>query len=378
MKLIYKIFHQNPDRRESIIAVTSGLGIFVNLLLAVLKIALGLLVSSIAIVSEGANNATDALSSVLTLIGTKFAEKRPDEKHPFGYRRIEYLTGLVVALFILVTGIELLISSVKLIFHPEDLDISYLTIAIIAVSALIKYFLGIYTIKMGEKASSPALEGVGIESRNDSFASVITIISSVIFLIFHVSVDAYAGILISALIIKAGYDVLKETLAELIGRPGTRELVDKLYQIIRSTDGVIAASDMILHNYGPNIWSGSVNVEIEHKKTAGEIFKMLHALQLRILREHEVILVFGIYAVDKDDKVVKSIRRDISSFVDEHEYVKSFHAVYLEPDTEKIYCDMIVDYRLIDWRALESEFTNYMKIRYPHSEIALTIETEYV
>ena len=378
MKLIYKIFHQDPNHREGIIAVTSGLGISVNFLLAAVKIVLGLLVSSIAIVSEGANNAADALSSVLTFIGTKLAGKRPNPKHPFGYRRIEYLTGLVIALFILVTAIELLISSVRLIFHPEELNISYLAIVIIAVSALIKFFLGIYTIKMGKKAGSSALQAVGIESRNDSFASVITILTAVIFLISHFSLDAYAGILISALIIKAGYDILKETLSELIGRSGKRELADKLYQVIRSTDGIIDASDMMLHNYGPDTWSGSVNVEINHKKTAGEIFEILHTLQMKIMHEYAVLMIFGIYAVDNDRDDVNAIREDIASFVEEHTHVKSFHAVYLEPQTKKIYCDLIVDYELNDWAALEKEFTDYMNQRYPHSEIGVTIETEYV
>ncbi|MCQ2441096.1 MAG: cation diffusion facilitator family transporter [Clostridia bacterium] len=354
------------------------MGISVNFLLAAVKIVLGLLVSSIAIVSEGANNAADALSSVLTFIGTKLAGKRPNPKHPFGYRRIEYLTGLVIALFILVTAIELLISSVRLIFHPEELNISYLAIVIIAVSALIKFFLGIYTIKMGKKAGSSALQAVGIESRNDSFASVITILTAVIFLISHFSLDAYAGILISALIIKAGYDILKETLSELIGRSGKIELADKLYQVIRSTDGIIDASDMMLHNYGPDTWSGSVNVEMNHKKTAGEIFQILHTLQMKIMHEYAVLMIFGIYAVDNDRDDVNAIREDIASFVEEQAHVKSFHAVYLEPQTKKIYCDLIVDYELNDWVALEKEFTDYMKQRYPHSEIGVTIETEYV
>ena len=378
MKLLYRIFHQNPNNREGIIAITSGLGIAVNLLLAAVKIVLGLLVSSIAIVSEGANNATDALSSVLTLIGTKLAAKRPDKKHPFGYRRIEYLTGLVVALFILVTGIELLINSIRLIFHPEELTVSYPAIAVIAVSALVKFFLGTYTIKMGKKAGSSALEGVGIEGRNDSFASVITIVSAVIFLVFQISLDAYAGILISALIIKAGFDVLTETLSEIIGRSGQKELADKLYQVIRNTDNIIAASDMMLHNYGPDTWSGTVNVEMDFKKTAGEIFQILHALQLKIMHEYSVLMVFGIYAVDNDREDVKAIRRDIAAFVEEHEHVKSYHAVYLEPDTEKIYCDLVVDYNLDNRAELEKEFTDYMKKRYPNSEIGLTVETEYV
>ena len=142
MKFIYKIFRKNPDGREDIMVMTSGLGIFVNLILATVKVLIGLLASSIAIVSEGVNNAADCLSAVLALVGTKLAGRHPDEKHPFGYGRIEYLVSLIISVSILVTGIEMLISSVKLVFHPRELKISLLAIVIVAVSDAGKSLLG--------------------------------------------------------------------------------------------------------------------------------------------------------------------------------------------------------------------------------------------
>ena len=228
MKLFYKLFKQDPNTRDGIIVTTSGIGIVVNLLIAVTKIIVGLISSSIAIISEGANNAGDALSSVMTLIGAKLAKKHPDEKHPFGYGRIEYISGLVIAVVILVTGIELLISSVKLIFHPEPLSISYIALGLVAFSAVIKFFLGNYTIRMGKKAGSTALEAVGSDCRTDSFASIITIVSALVFLLFKWNVDAYAGVITSFLIIKAGFEALRDTLSEILGRPGDEELAAKL------------------------------------------------------------------------------------------------------------------------------------------------------
>lgn len=378
MNLLYKLFRQDPDSREGMIATTSGLGIIVNIFIALTKVVIGLLSSSIAIVSEGINNASDAMTSVLTLVGTKLAAKHPDEEHPFGYGRIEYLTGLVISVLILVTGIEMLISSVKLIFNPEELSISYITLLIVAVSAVIKFFLGIYTIKMGKKADSSALEAVGLDCRNDSFISVVTILSAVVFLVFHVSIDAYVGALTSFVIIKAGLDVLMDTVSELIGRPGEQELASKLYKEIRSTDGIIAAADMMLHNYGPDTWSGSVNIEIDHNKTVGEIYQFIHRLQLKIMHEYHVTMVFGIYAVDNDHDYMKQLRKKIGSFVKTHEHVKSFHAVYLEPGTNLLYCDLIVDYSLRDWDALKKEFKDYMLALYPDKQLELTIETEFV
>lgn len=378
MKLIYKLFKQNPDSRDGIIATTSGLGIAVNILIAAAKVIVGLLASSIAIVSEGVNNASDALTSVLTLVGTKLARKHPDSKHPFGYGRIEYLTSLVISILILVTGIEMLTSSVKLVFHPEELSISYLSLTIVAVSAVIKFFLGVYTIKMGKKAGSGALEAVGQDCRNDSFVSVVTILSAVVFLVFNRSIDAYAGIFTSLIIVKAGLEVLKDTISELLGRPGEKELATKMYNEILKTDGIIGAADMMLHNYGPDAYSGSVNIEIDHNKTVGEIYQFIHKLQLRIMHEYNVTMVFGIYAVDNDHEYIRELRKRIAQFVSSTEHVSSFHAVYLEPDTNLLYCDLIVDYDLRDWDMLEKHFKDYMKEFYPDKEITLTIETEFV
>ncbi len=378
MKLLYKLFRQDPDSREGIIAATSGLGIIVNVLVAGFKVIVGLLASSIAIVSEGVNNAADALTSILTLVGTKLAGRHPDEKHPFGYGRIEYLTSLVIAVVILVSGFEVLTSSVRLVFHPEEPSVSYLSLAVVAVSAVIKFFLGIYTIKMGKKAESGALEAVGLDCRNDAFVSVVTILSVLVFLIFHRSIDAYVGIFTSLLILKAGFEVLRDTVSELLGRPGEKDLAIRLYKEIVGTEGIVGAADMMLHNYGPETYSGSVNIEIDHSRTVGEVYQFIHQLQLRIMHEYGVTMVFGIYAVDNDHEYIKELRRKIGSFVSSREHVKSFHAVYLEPDTDRLYCDLIVDYQLRDWEALREEFGAYMKEYYPDKQLMLTIETEFV
>lgn len=378
MKLFYRLFHQDPESREGIISMTSGMNVVMNILVALAKVIVGVAASSIAIISEGINNATDALTSVLTLVGTKLAGKHPDEKHPFGYGRIEYLTGLVIAVLILVTGIEMLSSSIKLIFNPEELNISYLSLIVVAVTGVIKFAMGTYTIVMGKKADSTALSAVGLDCRNDSLVSVVTIASALIFLVFHLSVDAYVGVLTSALIIKSGVGVLMETVSELLGRPGEKEMASQLYKEIRQTEGVINAADMMLHNYGPEAYSGSVNVEIDHKKSVGEAYAILHDLQLRIMHEHHVVMVFGIYAVDNDRDEAKALRAKIARFVSATEHVKSYHAVYIVPGSNQIYCDLVVDYALRDWNALEESFKAYMREHYPDREIILTIETEFV
>ncbi len=378
MKFLYRIFKQDPENRDSVLTVTSSLGIAVNLLVAAVKILAGLAVSSIAVVSEGVNNATDAASSILALVGVRLAGKHPTAKHPFGYGRIEYLTSLVIAVLILFSGYELVRESIDMIFHPSKLEISLVTMLIVAVTAVIKFLLGTYTMKMGKKVNSSTLVALGMDGRNDSFISLITIVSALIFIFTDFSVDAYAGIIISLLILKAGLEVLGGTVGDLLGRSGDQELAAKLYRLIRETPGVINVADMMLHNYGPDKYSGSVNVEIDHAKTVGDIYEILHKLQLQIMHEYQVTMVFGIYAVNPDHEGTRQMRKDIVQFVREHHHIKSFHALYLDREAKRIYCDFIVDYELKDWKGLDSEFTGYMKERYPDYSLELVIETEFV
>lgn len=364
--------------RSRTIARTSALGVAANLFIALIKVVLGVITSSVAIISEGVNNATDAMTSVLTFVGAKLATKRPDKEHPFGHGRIEYLTSLVISVVILVSGVEMLTGSVKSVFKPSELSVTYISLIIVAVSAVIKFFLGLYTVKVGKKTGSSALVALGIDSRNDCLVSLITLVSSAVFIIFDFSIDAYAGIITSILIIKAGFGVMKDTVSELLGRAGEKGLADRLYREIRQTEGVLNAADMMLHNYGPNSYSGSVNVEIDHAKTVGEIYQFIHALQLKIMKEYNVVMVFGIYAVDNDSERSKNVRNTVEKFIAGYGHIKSYHAIYFDTISDRLYCDLVVDYELKDWDGLKDDFTAYMKECYPDNTLELTIETEFV
>jgi len=364
--------------RERIISRTSSINIIVNLMTALTKVIFGFLASSIAIISEGVNNAADALTSLLSLVGTRLAQKKPDDKHPFGYGRIEYLTSLSISLVILYGGLEMLVDAIRRIFEPEELKISYLSLVVVIISAIVKFILGNYTISKGEQTDSSALKAVGIDCRNDSFVSLVTIASALLFLLSHIDLDAYAGIFTSYMILKAGYEVLSDTLSELLGQPADKELATQLYHMIRGTDGVLNAVDMILHNYGPETYTGSVNVEIDHKKTVGEIYDTLRSLQLRILETYHVLIVFGIYAVDNDSKDSKKLRQQIAEYVRSKEHLISFHAVFMDQKRKRIYCDLVVDHEAGDLMLLHEDFVGYLKNLYPDQDIEVNIDTEFI
>jgi len=368
----------SPQHRSRVIFATSWLNVAVNVLLSCLKIAIGVLTNSIAVVSEGVNNATDIATSVITMVGTKLSQKRPTRKHPFGYGRIEYLTSLLIGTLILLTGIELLKSSVHLLIHPEELKVTVVSVVVLVISVVVKLAMGIYTIIQGRKVDSKALVAVGEESRSDSIVSAVTIVSIVIFLVFGKSVDAWAGMITAFFVLRAAWEVLKDTIAALLGQPVDKELADELYRVIRSTDGVINAVDMALHNYGPNAYTGSVNIEIDHKRTLGEIYEVIHALQLRIMHEYHVTMVFGMYAVDKDSPTLRGLREDVVRFVRDREHIQSCHAIYVAPNGTDLYCDFIVDYDLRDWEKVQADFREYIHGIHPEFNVVLTIETEFV
>ena len=378
MNGIMKLFHIDMKTREGTISGVSFLNIAVKLIIALFKIVVGALASSIAIISEGVNNATDALSSVLTFIGNKLANKKRDAEHPFGHGRVEYLTSLAVSVIILVSGAELLIDAVKLVIHPEELKISYFSLAVVAVTAVIKFLMGNYTIAQGKRVGSDGLEAIGTDCRNDSFISLTTIVSALTFLLFGLSIDAFAGIITSVMVIKAGYEILSRTISELLGQPVDRELANRLYSEIRSTEGVLNAVDLVLHNYGPETYSGSCNLEIDHDRTVGEIYDVLHALQLKIFSEYHIAMTFGIYAVDKDSDISRKLHQQIADYVKEHEHIRSYHAVYFDEIKNRIYCDLVVDFEINDFDAAIRDFVSYLQPFYPDSEIMVNIDTEFV
>lgn len=378
MSGILKLFHFDMKTRKGTISGVSFLNIAVNLIIALFKVVVGVLASSIAIISEGVNNATDAMSSVLTFVGNKLANRKRDAKHPFGYGRVEYLTSLAVSIIILVSGAELLMNAVKLVFEPEELNISYLSLIVVAVTAVIKFMMGNYTIAQGKRVGSDGLEAIGTDCRNDSFISLTTILSALVFLLFGISIDAFAGIFTSVMVLKAGFEILSRTISELLGQPADRELANTLYHEIRSTKGVINAVDLILHNYGPETYSGSCNLEIDHNYTIGEIYDVLHALQIRIYEEYHIAMVFGIYAVDKDSEISKKLHQQIADYVKKHEHIRSYHAVYFDKQTDRIYCDLVVDFETNDFESVIRDFVAYLKQFYPDNEILVNVDTEFV
>ncbi|MGB4660747.1 MAG: cation diffusion facilitator family transporter, partial [Mobilitalea sp.] len=294
--------------RQAIIIKAGIVGVVVNIMLAAVKILLGSIAGSVAIVSDAINNISDAASSVITILGSKLATKDPDEKHPYGYGRIEYITTLIISVIIIVFGIEFLKASFQAIRNPKAVNFTATAIIIMIITVLVKVMLSLYDKKAGAKAQSPSLIASGIEAMGDAVVTSITVIAGFISILFDIQVDGYAGILVSAFILYSGIKLVFDTFNDIIGKRADKKLTSKIYDEIEEFQFIKGAYDLILHNYGPNRYLGSVNVEIEDFRTIQEATEAVRPIQKMIEEKFGIFLVVGFYPVNTEDVAVIEAR----------------------------------------------------------------------
>ncbi len=368
---------QTTENRDRVIVRTSVIGILANLFLAAFKAAVGLLSHSIAVVLDAVNNLSDALSSVITIIGTKLAGKKPDKKHPLGYGRIEYLSALIVSAFVLYAGITALVESVKKIIHPEAADYSAAGLVIIASAVIVKLLLGRYVKATGEKVNSVALIASGSDAVSDAALSLSVFISAVIFMVTGFSLEAYVGVVIAVFIIRAGLEMMMETLDDILGKRADRELVKAVKKTVISVPGVRGAYDLFIHNYGPEQQVASIHVEVPDTMTADEIDEMERRIAYEVYKEHGVILTgIGIYSVNTRDDKIREMRRTIGRLVTSHDGVLQMHGFYVDQEKKRISFDVIIDYALMDRESLFEHIRGDVQKEYPDYELSMTLDID--
>ncbi|MBQ0098886.1 MAG: cation transporter [Oscillospiraceae bacterium] len=275
LTLLQKLFiKDNGDanvKRRKIGMLCSGYGIFLNILLFIGKYFAGVISSSIAITADAFNNLSDAGSSLISLIGFKFAGMKPDPKHPFGHGRIEYLSGLGISVAILVVAFELFRSSLDKILHPESVDTSYLAMGILVVSIIVKFYMFFYNRRIGTKIDSAGMKATAMDSISDTIATFVVLISMIITKFTGVNIDGYTGILVALFIFYAGFTSAKDTLAPLLGTTPDKEFVDQINDIVMGYDKVHGIHDLVVHDYGPGRQFISLHAEVDGRDDIYEI-----------------------------------------------------------------------------------------------------------
>lgn len=328
--------------RQDKIVKTSIIGIVVNLILVAFKAAIGILTNSIAITLDAVNNLTDALSSIITIIGAKLAGKAPDESHPYGYGRIEYFSSIIIAAIVLWAGITALMESWPKIFNPDVTSYTTVSLVIIAVAVVVKFALGRYVKSVGEEINSQALIASGSDAFFDGILSLATLIAAIISIFYNISLEGILGVVISVVIIKASLEMIKETVDSMLGDRIDSELSHNIKASICEFPGVHGAYDLSLHNYGPESMQGSVHIEVDDTMTAVDIQRLTRRISAKIYEDYSVILEgIGIYA--KNDKFL-DVRSDLEDIAGKYPEVKEIHAFMAYEDENLITFDMIVDF----------------------------------
>ena len=364
--------------REKTIIKTSMIGIIANVFLAGFKAVIGLMTNSIAIVLDAVNNISDAGSSLITIVGTKLAGKEPDKKHPFGYGRIEYLSAMIISVIVLYAGITSFTESVKQIIQPETPDYNAVSLIIVAVAVVVKIVLGRYVKSVGERVNSDSLINSGEDATLDSIISASTLVAAGIFLIFHVSLEAWLGAIISVVIIKSGIEMLKDTISQILGERNDVELSKAIRNTVVSFPDVQGAYDLVLNNYGPDTWNGSIHIEVPDTYTANQLDLLIRNIQLEVYREHHVILTaVGVYSVNTKDEDIIEARNKVGKIVFSHPHVKQMHGFYLVKEEKTMRFDIVVSFDAADRKALYEEVVSDVQKAFPDYTLQVAMDTDF-
>ena len=331
--------------REKVIVRTSIIGILANVLLAGFKAAIGLATRSIAVTLDAVNNLSDALSSVITIIGAKLGGKKPDKKHPLGYGRIEYLSSMIVAAIVLYAGITALVESIKKIIEPEPAEYTIVSLLIIAAAVVVKLLLGRYVKGQGEKVNSGALVASGSDASFDAILSASVLASAVIFMIWGISLEAYVGVVIAVFIIKAGIEMLSETLSDIIGQRADAEISKTIKKLVAEEPEVRGAYDLILYNYGPDKNYATLHMELPDTMTVEEVDVLTRKVQNKVFHETGVILTgIGVYSYNTSDDEAAHMRNNVQKKVLEHDWAIQMHGFYVDTVEKLIRFDVVLSF----------------------------------
>lgn len=363
--------------REREIIKTSIITIITNFILACFKVVVGLLSNSVAIVSDALNNLSDAISSLVTIVGTKIAAKAPDKKHPYGHGRTEYISALIVSAIVLYAGVMSLKESAEKLIHPEQTNYTYITLIILIVGIIVKFVLGTYVKKKGKKLNSESLVASGTDAFSDAVLSIAVFASAIFYMIFNINLESYVGCIVSAFIIKVGYEMIRDAVDDMLGTRAEGNLTKKIKKEIVKNENVEGAYDLILNDYGPDKYLGSVHIEVPDTLTALEIDTLSRKITTDIYKKFGVLIhTIGIYSTNTKDPELMEIKEDITKIIFSHEGVLQTHGFYLNKEEKYINMDIIISFDVKDRMELYKHILNEIKDKYQDYKINITLDVD--
>lgn len=361
-------------QREKIIIKTAILGIVVNIFLASIKIIIAIASNSVAVISDAINNISDAFSSVITIFGSKLASKMPDENHPYGYGRTEYIGGLIVSIIVLMLGMQFFKSSFDVIINPEKTSFEASALWFLLFAMFVKFAIASHYKKVGIKTKSISLKAVGAEAFGDGVISCIILVSAALSYFYEIFIDGYAGVIASLFIIYNGVILIKETFDRIIGVRVEKEVSDTIYKAVKQCEMIHGAYDLILHNYGTERYVGSINVEIDEHLTLPLVSQRLNELQIEIYNKFRVYLVFGIYSINLGQNSAKEC---VNNALREFASIKSIHAFFIDSAKKSVRFDVVVDFKERNLEQLRASIEEKIAQLFVGYKIFIVIDREF-
>ncbi len=337
---------ENAKVRTRYGMLSSLVGITCNVILAATKFTIGLLINSISITADAANNLSDAASSVISFIGVKLAERPADKEHPFGHGRVEYISALAVAFLILQVGFSLFQSSVKKILNPSELTVMPVLLVILCISVLLKLWLMIFNRKLGKRIKSTVMIATSADSRNDVIVTSATILSAAVTGFTGFNIDGYMGIVVSIFVMLAGFGIARTTLEPLLGQAVEREVYEKITKMVQSYDGILGTHDLIIHNYGPTHHMATIHVEVPNNVNMTAAHETIDRIERDVRDKMDIFLVIHMDPIEVDNAMVDEKKEMVSGIIrglEEKASIHDFRLVNGEHQINLIF-DLVIPY----------------------------------
>ena len=350
-------------------------GILVNVILVIFKSIIGFITNSISIILDAVNNLTDVLSSVITIIGTKIASKKPDKEHPYGHGRAEYFASIIISIIILGAGLTALNESCSKIISGTTANYDIISLILIFVGIFVKFFFGNYVKNEGKKLNSSSLVASGIDAIGDSVIASSTFVGAIISYIWHISLEGYIGVIISAMIIKTAIGILKETVDQMIGVRADSNLTKKLRKLINSYDNVLGVYDLTLHNYGPNNIIGTVHIEVKDDMKAKDIHKLTRNITIDVYNVLGIVLTVGIYS--STDSKYEDMKKYVIKLIQQYKTILQIHAFYVEEEKNTVSFDLVFDFEEQEPEKIIEEIKSKLKEKYPKYNYIVILDKDF-
>ena len=372
---------EKDEVRTSYGILASIVGIFCNLLLFGAKLFIGLLVNSVSVMADAFNNLSDAASSIIGFIGVKMAGKPADADHPFGHGRIEYISAFIVAFLVIQVGFSLFKTSVGKILHPELMTFKWISVVILILSICVKFWLSAFNRKLGKRINSKVMLATAADAMGDVVTTGAAALSLLVFGLWNVNIDGIIGLMVSAAVLFAGYNIAKDTLAPLIGEAIPPEVYEEISSFVEGFDGILGTHDLIVHNYGPSKSMASIHAEVSAGAEIAESHAIVDRIEREAARKMGLLLVIHMDPVETDNQRLNTYRKMLENVLADVDVRLSFHDFRMVGKDKNVCLifDLVVPREYKDGAVgkLRTRISNEMHRRDPDCRCAITVENSY-